>query len=122
MNLMRSAEEWLKKQRDQFVTDLVTYRHFGESPETLQDVPVTRGRTLFRAETDYGITVRTYSTDFLIDTEHLTFLPEKGDEIICGKKRFEVLAPNNEPVWRYSGFTETTLRIHAKEIDNGEND
>ena len=46
---------------------------------------------------------------------------KKGDEIICKGKVYEVLAPNDEPVWRWSGLNEETMRIHTKEIGDDVN-
>ena len=42
--------------------------------------------------------------------------PERGDTIIFNNCRYEVLAPNGEPVWRWSGAYHSTRRIHTKEI------
>lgn len=118
MNMLRSASKWLDNQRNMFLVEPIEFIHYGENKESFF-VPATRGRTIFRAENDYGITIRIHSTDFLISSELLTFEPCKGDEIICDGVRYEVLAPNNEPVWRWSGSDNQTLRIHTKEIGEG---
>lgn len=115
MNVLRTASQWLDRQRSQYLADRVIYHHFG-ADAVIAEVNAVRGRTLFRAEDDYGVTVRVQSRDFIISAEELTFIPAKGDEIICDGIRFEVLAPNNEPVWRWSGTDEIALRIHTKEI------
>ena len=43
-------------------------------------------------------------------------MPQKGDEIIVDGRVFEVLAPNNEPVWRWSGNYQEAIRIHTKDM------
>ena len=114
MNMMRAAEEWLKSQHSQFLSETVLYRHFGEDGTVETEIQAVRGRTLFRAENEYGVTVRVTSADFIVSA--LEFEPLKGDEIICSGVRFELLAPNNEPVWRWSDNGRTLMRLHTKEI------
>lgn len=113
MNMMRQAEQWLKEQRRSFLAEEVQYvRLSGESFV----IPATRGRTVFRADNEYGTSVIVRSVDFIIAYEDMNFYPEKGDEIHVDGERYEVLAPNNEPVWRWSGFDNSSLRIHCKLI------
>ena len=120
MNMLRSASKWLDNQRNMFLVEPVEFIHYGENKESFF-VSATRGRTIFKTETDYGITVRIHSTDFLVSSDLLPIVPEKGDEIICKGKIYEVLAPNDEPVWRWSGLNEETMRIHTKEIGDDVN-
>ena len=88
------------------------------------NIPATLGRTLFRAENEYGVTIRTEMRDFLIAAEDLPDDPERGDLILHAGLRYEVLAPNGEPVWRWSGTPvwrwsgtgRILRRIHTKEI------
>lgn len=119
MNLMRTAAEWLNKKRDTFLAEQVTFCHYGKLPTTVT-LSATRGSTFFKAESDYGITIRVRSVDFLVSANQLTFFPEKGDEIICDGKKYEVLAPNNEPVYRWSDVNSKIMRIHTKEIGDTE--
>lgn len=113
--MLRTASKWLSRQRDSFLSETVLYNHYGEDAASFE-ITVTRGRSIFKAENDYGITIRTYTADFLVSAEMIPVIPCKGDEIHCDGKRFEVLAPNNEPVWRWSDANQTTIRIHTKEI------
>lgn len=83
------------------------------------------GKTLFRAEDNEGITIRTEQRDFIvraIDIPGIT--PEVGDEIRFDGKRYLVTAPNNEPCWKWhTRQSHTQIRIHAKyngEISNGQ--
>lgn len=119
MNMMRQAENWLKEQRRSFLSEMVRYiRHNGEE----LSIPATRGRTVFRAENEYGVSVIVRSVDFIVAYEDLNFYPDKGDEIQVDGERYEVLAPNDEPVWRWSGLDNTSLRIHSKAIGEVIND
>jgi hypothetical protein len=68
---------------------------------------------------------RIESRDFLILAEDLVLdgtvvLPVRGDRIreTQGGKVYvyEVVAPGNEPCWRYSDPFRKTLRIHTKHI------
>ena len=86
MNMMRAAEKWLKSQHSQFLSETVLYRHFGEDGTVETEIQAVRGRTLFRAENEYGVTVRVTSADFIVSA--LEFEPLKGDEIICSGRMF----------------------------------
>lgn len=113
--MMRSAAEWLVRQEKSFLSEPITYHHYGDMPVTI-NIPAVRGRTIFRVDEDYGITTRIVSVDFIVDINDMDFEPTKGDEIHCDGICFEVLAPNNEPVWRWSGANGEALRIHSKEV------
>ena len=111
MNLLQSASEFLATQRKSFAAESVEYRRHGGE---ILFVSATPGKTLFRTEDSMGITVRESSFDFLILAVDLGFEPDKGDEIVYHGKKYEVLAPNSEPVWRWSGSIHDTYRIHTK--------
>lgn len=113
MNLLKNAAEFLASQRKAFASELVEYCQLGGEHFT---VSATVGKTLFRADDSFGTTVRVSSVDFLIAVEDLGFEPKKPDEIIYNERRYEVLAPNNESVWRWSGNNQDTYRIHTKFI------
>ena len=77
------------------------------------------GKTLFKAEDNYGVTIRMEQRDFIVRGEDLGVTPEVGDEIQYDRRRYLVTAPNNEPCWRWhTRQSHSQLRIHAK--DNGE--
>ena len=113
MGLLENAAEWLESQRIRELSVSIVYQRRGG--ETL-NIPATLGRTLFRAENEYGVTIRTETRDFLIAAENLPDDPERGDVILHAGLRYEVLAPNGEPVWRWSGTGRILRRIHTKEI------
>lgn len=113
MNLLDAAAEWLNEQRRECLSVPIIYK-----PKTggSFEIPATLGRTLFRTENQYGSTIRIESRDFLVAAADLPDDPERGDTIIYNGCRYEVLAPNAEPVWRWSGAYHSTRRIHTKEI------
>lgn len=113
MDILGHSAEWLEQQRLRTLAVPVTYER-----RSGRQIPVnaTLGRTLFRAENEYGITVRIESRDFLISASELTDEPERGDVVIYNGRRYEVLAPNGEPVWRWSEPYQRTRRIHTKDV------
>ena len=115
MDLLGSAAEWLNEQCEKCLSVPVEYIPRNGTPLT---VNATLGRTLFRAENEYGVTVRIESRDFLIRASFLPGEPQRGDRILYAGREFEVLAPNSEGVWRWSGPQHITRRIHTKEIGN----
>lgn len=113
MGMLEQAAAWLEHQRQRNLAVPAAYRR--RSGETFA-VHASPGRTLFRAENEYGATIRTESRDFLIAADELPFDPARGDRIECGGREYEVLAPNGEGVWRWCGGFHWTKRIHTKEL------
>ena len=68
MGLLENAAEWLESQRIRELSVPIVYQR--RDGETL-NIPATLGRTLFRAENEYGVTIRTETRDFLIAAEEL---------------------------------------------------
>ena len=113
MGLLENAAAWLNDQREECLSVPIEYRfRSGGSVGLTASV----GRTLFRAENEYGVTIRVESRDFLVSAEKLPDEPQSGDRIVHAGRVYEVLAPNGEPVWRWSGPQHVTRRIHTKEI------
>ena len=75
MGLLENAAEWLESQRIRELSVPIVYQR--RDGETL-NIPATLGRTLFRAENEYGVTIRTETRDFLIAAEDLPRVFEKG--------------------------------------------
>ena len=116
VDILKNALSWLESQRKKHLTFPVLYRRGGEASFT---VPATIGKTIFRIEDDYGRIVHYESRDYLISSADLLInaiiiTPQKGDEIIDDGFIYEVMAPANEPEWRYSDSYRNTLRIHTK--------
>jgi hypothetical protein len=115
VDILKNGMSWLESQREKYLASLITYRR----GDYIAKVPATIGKTLFRIEDEYGRVVRYESRDFLITASELILdenvvLPERGDEIIDEGFIYEVMAPANEPEWRYSDSFRNTLRIHSK--------
>lgn len=111
MGILEDAAEWLNVQREKNLSVSIVYWKKGKMPVAMT---ATVGRTLFRAENEYGVTIRTESRDFLIGVDRMPEEPQRGDRIVYAGREFEVLAPNGEPVWRWSGTQHVTRRIHTK--------
>lgn len=121
-DLLQSGSEWLEGQRVEHMARPVTYVRGGR---TLEGVPATVGRSVFRLDTGYGQSERSEARDYLILAAMLTLgegdtpaLPEPGDRIVevAGGQAYtyEVMAPGGEPAWRWSDPFFQTLRIHTK--------
>jgi hypothetical protein len=126
MDVLDKGSAWLEDQRNRHMTRTVTYQRGGDSVE----LSATIGRTEFEQADEFGVIHEIESRDFLMRTADLVLagaqtLPRTGDRIretdlsagqAGGTKTFvyEVLAPGNEPPFRYSDPFRRTLRIHTK--------
>jgi len=120
-NLLEAGAEWLANQLKTHASSDVVYVRGGDQ------VPVkaTIGKTEFEIDDGSGVVVRIQSRDFLIHTADLVLggtetLPVAGDLIreVQGTNTFvyEVMAPGNEPHYRYSDPFRKLLRIHSKHV------
>jgi len=125
MDLLERGSAWLEDQRTRHLSRTVTYLRGGDSV----DLPATIGRTVFEQADEYGAVHKLKSRDFLVLTTDLVLdgvqtLPKAGDRIRepDGGRTFvyEVMAPGNEPPFRYSDPYRRTLRIHTKHVGTEE--
>ena len=125
-DLLEQGAAWLDEQRHKHLTRTVTYVRGDDSV----DVQATIGQTNFRFDDRFsggGATIRHVARDYLVRTGDLVINsqaiePRRGDrirEVINGQTvEHEVLAPNNEPEWRWSDPFGKTLRIHTKKVSS----
>ncbi|GJQ27807.1 MAG: hypothetical protein HBSAPP02_28390 [Phycisphaerae bacterium] len=120
-DVLERGSAWLEDQRNRHMSRMVTYQRGGDSV----DVAATIGRTEFEQADDFGVIHKFESRDYLVLTTDLVLagvqaLPKAGDRIreTDGAKTFvyEVMAPGNEPPFRYSDPYRRTLRIHTKHV------
>lgn len=120
-NLLQTGSSWLADQMKTHASVDVVYERGAEQ------VPVkaTIGKTEFELDDGSGVVVRIQSRDYLIHAADLQLsgspaLPVAGDRIreTQGDKTFvyEVMAPGNEPHFRYSDTFRKLLRIHSKHV------
>jgi hypothetical protein len=120
-NLLQTGSSWLADQMKTHASVDVVYERGAEQ------VPVkaTIGKTEFELDDGSGVVVRIQSRDYLIHAADLQLsgsptLPVAGDRIreTQGNKTFvyEVMAPGNEPHYRYSDPFRKLLRIHSKHV------
>ncbi len=123
-DLLQKASAWLEDQRVRHMTQTVAYQR-PPSPETV-NVPATIGTTVFQVDDGAGALLRIESRDYLIRAADLVLacnaiLPKRGDRIreTSGTQVivYEVVAPGDEPCWRWSDAYRQTLRIHTKQVD-----
>lgn len=121
-DLLKVSSAWLEAQRKSYAAGAVTYCR-GEQSVVVQ---ATVGSTMFEVVSDYGAIERTESRDFLITAADLVLggaevLPVRGDQVkeLIGSATviYEVMAPGDEPPWRYSDPWRKTLRVHTKFVD-----
>ena len=120
-NLLQTGSSWLADQMKTHASVDVVYER------GVEQVPVkaTIGKTEFELDDGSGVVVRIQSRDYLIHAADLQLsgsptLPVAGDRIreTQGDKTFvyEVMAPGNEPHYRYSDTFRKLLRIHSKYV------
>jgi hypothetical protein len=121
-DLLERSSAWLENQRVKHMTRPVVYQRGAESVE----VPATIGQTVFQIDDGTGALLRTESRDYLVTAADLVLagspaLPQRGDRIreTQGAQVFvyEVMAPGDEPHWRWSDPYRRTVRVHTKQID-----
>lgn len=121
-DLLQKSSAWLEDQRTKFLTQSVVYQRGTDTVE----LPATIGTTVFQIDDGAGALLRIESRDYLIRAVDLVLggnaiLPKRGDRIreTSGTQVFvyEVVAPGDEPCWRWSDAYRQTLRIHTKQVD-----
>lgn len=109
--MLKKASQWLAEKRDKHLAIKV---HYVTKDGVVKKCKATLGSTTFNAPNEHGIYVRTAYRDFLISVQELKHIPEYGDMIVWNDGIFEVLAPQNRCVWRWSDAYRSTKRIHTK--------
>jgi hypothetical protein len=118
---MSLANKYVAEMREKFCSVKIDYISQNGNV-AFKGILATLGRTLFKSNNGYGVDVITHGKDFIIKANAISVVPSLGDIILCNGKRYEVLAPNDEPVWRYSGSNEDSFRIHTKEVGEVSNE
>lgn len=120
-NLFEQGAVWLADQLKTHGSTQVVYQRGAEQVA----VQATIGKTEFEIDDGSGVIQRFQSRDYLIQTADLKLggvltLPVAGDRIreTVGDQTFvyEVLAPGNEPHFRFSDPFRKLLRIHSKHV------
>ncbi len=123
--LIQRGQAFLNRQMEQAaaVDGGVVYARPAQGQQVT--VPAWVGRTLFKQMPQAGASgaqVVWGERDYLIPVGSLVLggaatLPARGDRITeAGVGTFEVVAPGNEPFWRYSDQTRTVFRVHVKRV------
>lgn len=120
-DVLAHGAAWLAEQQTRHAARTVTYVRGVEHVELAAVI----GRTVFEQADEYGTIHRTESRDFLVRVADLELagqrrLPQAGDRIreSDGSQVFvyEVMAPGDEPPWRYTDGYRAMLRIHTKHV------
>ena len=120
-DMLADGEAWLSGQLKAYASESVVY---SRDPYDGVELSATRGDKPMRTMSDFGPRVDYTMQDWLIPAADLILggeaaTPRKGDTITATSRGltqiYEVLSPSpGEPVWRWSGAGEVTLRVHAK--------
>jgi len=120
-DLLQTASDWLEDQRNKHLSRKVTYQRDTSTAE----IDATIGRTEFEVDNGHGVLEHVASRDYLIPAADLVLdgsqtLPQAGDRIRETDANqtfvYEVMAPADEPPWRYSDPYRKTLRVHTKHV------
>ena len=111
MGVLSEAMSALRDAQSEWFGETVSYITSGGVEKEIRAVP---GSTVFRQMNEYGTWIRTETRDFIVRRSELELPPQKGDAIVFNGREYEVLAPNDEPVWRWSDPLQTAYRIHTK--------
>jgi len=117
-DLLEQSQAWLQAMNRKFRGKAVIYLRGA----TQKEITATVGRTVFTVDNGYGLFERVESRDYLVGVEELAGfgIPLRGDRVreALGDSIhvFEVLAPGNEPCFRYSDPGKTAYRIHTKHV------
>ncbi len=120
-NLLEQGAAWLTDQFHAHASTEIVYQRGVDQVA----VRATIGKTEFEVDDGSGAIQRVQSRDFLIRTADLRFfdvptLPRAGDRIreSVGEQTlvYEVLAPGNEPHYRFSDPFRKLLRVHTKHV------
>ena len=120
-DLLQTGAAWLAAQMQKFASQSVVYVRGTQSIPLL----ATIGRTEFEESDAYGVVQRVVSRDYLFPASALASLtgssrPQRDDEIHETRDgvlyRYQVIAPQGEPHWRYSDAYQQSLRVHTKLI------
>ncbi len=118
-DLLQKGSAWLTEQMQKFAAQPVVYVRGNQS----LPVQATIGRTEFDEADAYGVVQRVVSRDYLFPASALATLtgsnrPQRGDEVQETRDgvlhRYQVIAPQGEPHWRYADAFQLVLRVHTK--------
>ena len=121
-DLLEQASAWLDDQRDKYLSRSVLYVRGASSVQ----VPATIGSTVFAVDDGAGASIRVESRDYLVRGAYLLLdgtavVPRRGDQIHELQDGvmfvYEVMAPGDEPCWRYSDPYRRVLRVHTKQVE-----
>lgn len=110
MDMMAWGEQYLREKRGEFMSRDVVYIM---SEGTTFHVQAAVGQHFYKSSSVDAFTTVARSVDFIIDKDKLEREPKDGDMVIYNGQRYSVAAPNNEPIWEWSGYEQKAYRIHT---------
>lgn len=130
-DLLQNAAAWLAGALKANATQAVTYTH--KASGQVVNVQAMMGKSLLALGDDFGQRLQRTDADFVfvyadlvaaLGAAGVAFVqPERGDVIRAtvagGMQDYQVLAPGNEPPFRWDDPYHTLLRCHGKWVGNG---
>lgn len=128
MSMFEDAmEELIDVLKTEASVSIVYHRPDGLGELTVSIINCWVGQTRFRTNVGSFSRLDFSDRDYLIPVDELTLdgdlvQPQENDwieQIINGKpsQQFKLIAPEGEPVWRYSDPQETLYRCHCKKMN-----
>ncbi len=109
-DLLQKGSQWLERMRTEHCSGPIEYRRGAQT----RGVRATFGSTRRESADESGLVIESRTRDFLILAAELGILPQPGDVIAVGGRRFEVMDLAGEGGWRWSDPYHQTLRIHTR--------
>jgi hypothetical protein len=121
-DLLQGAALWLQGQLKANASQPLSYTR-GANRVAVQGSPTD---SLLALSEDFDGRVERTDADFVIATADLvaafaalavTFAtPQRGDTVTWGTQVYQVLAPGNEPPWRWQDPYHVMIRVHGKRL------
>jgi len=117
-DILDTASSWLTSMNRTHRGRTVTYVRGDMTAQVTSVV----GRTVFQVPREYGLFEEVETRDYLIEVSDLADFsePAAGDQVkdtLNGTVQiFEVMAPGDEPVFRYADLFRRVFRIHTKHV------
>lgn len=122
-DLRQAGQVWLTTMRSSYASVAITYVRGVGSAATEITTTASIGKTVFNVENGYGVLSVLESRDYMVEAANIAALgePQRGDRIKQtlddGKVHlFEVVAPNNEDVFKWHDRYRLVYRVHTKHV------
>ena len=110
MNLFKRGHNYLTKKLEQSGKEQVEYIKGNVRTPLMAEFAMT----IYHVADGYGVLTRMEVRDFIVRVQDLPNLPARGEFIVYGLERYEIIPLHGEDVFKYSDEFKTNIRIHTK--------